>query len=88
MESRLLEPKGELTPQSVHDLIAALDDERGGRRVVVTLRSITGVRWSALCELATAFRIRRARYDLRLRDVTPRLSPLFQEVGLHGGYRA
>ena len=83
MEPHLFEPKGELTLELVHDLVVALDKETAtGSPMVVTLRSITGVRWSALCQLAAAFHLRRTACDLRLRDVAPRLGTLFREVGI------
>jgi anti-anti-sigma regulatory factor len=83
MKTHLLEPKGELTLQLVNDLNTAVAEEAWiGGAVVVTLRSITGVRWSALCEFAAAFQRGRTRCDLRVCDVAPRLRALFSEVGI------
>jgi len=80
----LLEPKGELTSRLVRDLVATLKKQKLERGAIsLTLRSISGVRWSALCELAAAFRTDDFGRDLRHDDAIPRLRTLFREVGIY-----
>jgi hypothetical protein len=79
MESGLLEPRGELTPRLARELIAAVDERVHARGVaVVSLQAINGARWSAVCELAAAFRDLRRRYDVRVLDVGPGLRSLLR----------